>query len=187
MEDMTRNENSLPEVQAHLTDEELDEVLMELAEPAVLRHAQSCTACGLRVEEFREAMASFNQATLAWSEARANSLPAVPERTAGREWLPGGLRLTREWMYGGAAVAVLAMLITGTIHERTAAGSAGTRVATQTESDYFSSRQQEISNDNAMLTAISAELYQPVTIPATLSDGLTEGRRGASPLKQVRD
>lgn len=185
MEEMTHNEDSLLKVRAHLTEDELDDVLMELAEPAVLQHAESCAECSLRVAEFRESMASFNQATLAWSEARSNSLPPETVNAQGRGWLLGNVRWNHRWTYAGGALAGLAMLLAGAVHDRAAAP--GDQQASAPGADYYSARQQEISNDNAMLSAISAELYQPVAIPDSLSDEVSSERRGAGRLRQARD
>lgn len=185
MEDLRRDEDGLGKVQAHLTEDELDEVLMEVAAPAVRLHAESCAACGQRVEEFRESMAMFNQATLAWSEARSNSLPQETAKAGDRGLRLGNWRWSQGWTYAGVAVAGLVMLAAGAVHER--AATTGKQPASAQGADYYSSRQQEISNDNAMLSAISAELYQPEAIPDALADEGASGRRGANTLKQVRD
>ena len=172
---------------AHLSEDQLDEVLMGIAEPAVRQHAARCATCGKRLATFQELMVTFNDATLAWSEARSNRMPTELAPAGARGWLYDGLGSRSRVAYAGAAVAALAMLIAGVMHDRGAAAPAPSGAESAARSDYSSSRQQEISNDNAMLFEISAELYQPMAIPDSLSEEHARGRNGDTTLKQAQD
>jgi hypothetical protein len=55
---------------AHLSEETLDDVLIGLGSTEAEAHLSSCELCRRRVEAFRTEVHSFNQASLAWSQAR---------------------------------------------------------------------------------------------------------------------
>jgi hypothetical protein len=56
--------------QAHLSEEDLDDVLIGLGKPESDAHLVECEICRNQLEEFRSGVQVFNQASLAWSEAR---------------------------------------------------------------------------------------------------------------------
>ena len=67
-----------PDRAAHLTEEALNDLLLGMAAPASEAHLAVCAGCRARVEEFQSGMRQFNEASLAWSEARAaSSRPAI--------------------------------------------------------------------------------------------------------------
>jgi anti-sigma factor RsiW len=56
----------------HLTDEELDAVVMGLGD-AHASHVQECEACRARLEEMRAMVGSFREGVLLWSEREAKT------------------------------------------------------------------------------------------------------------------
>jgi hypothetical protein len=64
----------------HLTEDELDEVLISDGDThgtlsdASRAHLAGCDACQARLEAFTTSLAHFNQASMAWSEARSNTV-----------------------------------------------------------------------------------------------------------------
>ena len=58
----------------HLTDDELDELLMGLGSKEAHAHLASCAACRTQVQEFQSIVTAFNEASLEWSEAKSNTI-----------------------------------------------------------------------------------------------------------------
>lgn len=137
----------------HLSEDELDEVLVGGGSPAAEAHLAQCAACASRKVEFAEAVAGFNQATLAWSEAKSHGLT--------RELVAVGMPSRVRFGLAGAGVCAVAlvgmMLGTGVPW----GSEAGVRPAVS----QGAALAREIDGDNAMLQAIDAELYRPVQSP----------------------
>jgi hypothetical protein len=55
---------------AHLSEEAFDDVLIGLGSPESAAHLATCELCRSRMDRFRANIQAFNQASLAWSEAR---------------------------------------------------------------------------------------------------------------------
>lgn len=148
----------------HLTQEELDELLMGVATPELRAHCAICARCGDRVGALSESIAFYNQASLAWSEARSNTFTRDLS----------GHKPTRR-LTASAARSVAATLILGLVVSL----SAGTHlwpahVASPSLQAAPDVRAQQIARDNAMLDAIDAELTQPESAPATMSHGTAD-------------
>ena len=52
----------------HLTEDQIDDVLMGDLAATTAAHLAACEACKLRVAEFEAPIASFKAVSLAWSE-----------------------------------------------------------------------------------------------------------------------
>jgi hypothetical protein len=153
----------------HLSEDDLDEVLIGIASPEASAHLAECQSCGERLTAFQTQMDLFKQASMAWSEARSNT---IPRELAARPATP---RLTLTTVWGSAATLVfaLAFALNVTLHQAPAAIEASNppvsepAIAVHPEHDAH-----EIASDNAMLEAIDSEmgtpqpaqfgLYQPV-------------------------
>jgi hypothetical protein len=59
-----------PEESAHLSEEAINDVLIGLGSLESEAHLALCSTCRGKLKEFRSEMLNFNQASLAWSEAR---------------------------------------------------------------------------------------------------------------------
>lgn len=155
----------------HLSDDDLDEILMGVGSPAQSAHLDACNPCGQRYATFavpfQEQMSTYNQATLDWSEARSNTISR--DLTAHR-LTP---RLTWSALCSTAAALALALALgwnAGLHHAPAAEETAAIPVADSVD------QQHEIASDNEMLQAISSEigtpradrfgLYEPVDAPA---------------------
>ena len=64
-----------PESSAHLSQEALDDVLIGLGSPESEVHLAVCAACRGQLERFQSSVRAFNQASMAWSEVRAEAKP----------------------------------------------------------------------------------------------------------------
>ncbi len=147
----------------HLSEDQLDEVLLGIALPAASAHLATCEPCTVRFTAFQSElqaqMAAFNTASLAWSEARSNTI----SRDIARH--KATLRLTMPAVWSGAAALVLAATFAlhtsfqhgaGQLTESNSTASMTSAEAVHPEHDQF-----ELASDNAMLAAIDSEMGTP--------------------------
>ncbi len=164
---------------AHLSEDDLGEILMGIATTQVSAHTAACLRCAERLQSLRVTFDSsvlpFNHASLAWSQAKANTL--TRDLTA---YHPRPvLTLAAAWSYAAALAVAASLLLTGGLHHHSLALEAASQPAPATDSAF--TRQQEIAGDNAMLAAIDSELYRPIAIPAALyEDSATSSPDGAA-------
>ena len=164
----------------HLSDEDLDDVLIGIGSAEAEAHLAGCAACAARTAEFRSALGSFNQATLAWSEAKSHTL--TRDLTAGEAVGVPHLGLAAAGLCGLAVVGALLSVVPGTLHSRTEPSAASAQAAPV-------DRDREIAGDNAMLQDIDAALYQPEPSPEqTYRLHPARGTSGARPAaSEVRE
>jgi len=96
-------------VSGHLSDDQLDAVLIEGASPAAATHLADCNPCTVRLDAVAQPVASFQAVTLAWSERRSATLPLREEsfgRAASRNW---GRRYG--WVAATAAAVAVAIAV----------------------------------------------------------------------------
>jgi len=180
----------------HLTEEQIDELLMGSLEPGeaagMREHAAGCAACAAQLAEIEAPLESFKAVTLAWSERRSATLPVRPAaKRAGARW---GMGLA----WGSlAAAALLAAVIPVLRHEQdvrvekayhnatktqgtsqTATTASGTvqpanPAAAQDDSTGTDvpENTQEIANDNRMLAMVDYELNAPIPAPGSATQG----------------
>ena len=140
----------------HLSEDELEDVLIGMGSAEADAHVAGCAACAGRKAEFAAAVAGFNQATLAWSEAKSHTL--TRDLTAGTEGA-GARRFGLAAAAGVCGAAVVAALLS---HEVPRAGETpGGTAAPAAAVD----RDREIAGDDAMLRDIDAALYRPDPSP----------------------
>ncbi|MDR3727338.1 MAG: hypothetical protein P4K86_09880 [Terracidiphilus sp.] len=147
---------------AHLSEEALDDVLIGLGSPESDAHLAECEACRSQLEQFRSGMRNFNQASLAWSDARP--LKSLPARSKVRQaaFAPVG------WAF---ATAVLLLIIGVPVwrHDHRIAPSNGTVPAVTIEDS-----PAQIAQDNDLLRSVDEALNSSEASPISeyhLSDG----------------
>jgi len=148
---------------SHLSEDELDEVLLGIAAPEVSAHLAVCAPCTRRLTifqtELQAQISAFNQASLAWSEARSNT---ISRDIRNHKATP---RLTLPAVWSGAAALVLAATFALHTSFQHAAGSldAANSAATLSSPDAVHPEhdQHELASDNAMLAAIDSEMGTP--------------------------
>lgn len=64
----------------HITDDQIDDLLIGDLAPQPTAHLATCDLCNARVAHASETLSSFHNVTLAWSERRSSTLP-LPKRT----------------------------------------------------------------------------------------------------------
>ena len=60
---------------AHLTDDQIDDLLIGDLAPEPAAHLAACDPCIARVAQASEPLASFDSVTIAWSQRRSSTLP----------------------------------------------------------------------------------------------------------------
>lgn len=69
----------IPHPPTHLSDEEFDDLLIELGSLQAQAHLQTCADCRQKLKTFQEDVHLFNEASMAWTEARVLRPQAVPQ------------------------------------------------------------------------------------------------------------
>ena len=87
----------------HLSEEELNDVLIGLGSRESENHVAECALCRAKAQGFQTDMGSFNESTLAWSEARSHAMGSIDVRQR-------PLRMPYAAM-GWAAAAVLLLAV----------------------------------------------------------------------------
>jgi anti-sigma factor RsiW len=138
----------------HLSEEALNDVLIDLGSPESEAHLAVCPDCRLRVKAFRSDMALLNAASLAWSESRPAGLRAATPKTVHR---------TRLAFVTWAATAVALMVMAFAIwhHKGQPAPPTQATVTTTQPSD----TEAQIAQDNQLLQAVNAAISPDVESP----------------------
>ncbi len=144
---MTRNE------QAHLSEEAMDDLLIGLGSAESRAHLALCAECGSRVKEFHAGVEAFNQASLAWSEARPYARRQAAPRQAVPPWSAhwGGV-----WQWSGALAAMLLLAIGISIwsHHPSSQNQAALPTPAQADSE------AQIAQDNDLLRSVNVALQE---------------------------
>jgi hypothetical protein len=142
----------------HLSEDDLDEILMGIASPDASAHLAECPPCAERLTAFESQLAVFNHASLAWSEARSNTLT----RDISAHKATPRVTLTTVWGSAATLMVALAFGLSITLHPAPATleaanpSSSQPAIAVHPEHD-----QNELASDNAMLEAIDSEMGAP--------------------------
>lgn len=182
----------------HLSNDQIDDQLIGVLEPAAAEHLASCADCTARVAAAAAPIAGFVSVTNAWSERRSATLPLL-NASAAASHRNLALRVTA----GVVATAVLSLTFAVHMTMSPASHSAVSTQATQTMptapaqpqaltelastgptetslSPRERMQRERISRDNQMLKAIDTELD---TSESAASLGLEPARSGAARLQ----
>lgn len=154
----------------HLTESALHDLLIGLGSDAALAHLATCSVCGEKVEAFRADMQLFNDASLAWSEARPMPAVATPARVAARQPLFTYLRWAPLNFAVGTAVLLtaLGLPVWQHLHKPQPAPA---MIATTGNQDTA----EQIAQDNDLLRSVDAALTttdEPTVDQYNLSQGI---------------
>jgi hypothetical protein len=172
--------DALQQINRHLSEDELDEFLMGFGSPAAAAHLSACEPCGVRLTDFEQQVAAFNQASLKWSQARSNSI----SRDLAAHKLTPRLTLTTAWSSAAALVLALAFGFTAIVQHNS--GTLEAANASTGQVAPVSAEQSDIASDNAMLAAIGSEINTPQPTRFSTDEAATSPQRRASS-PQVRD
>jgi hypothetical protein len=168
----------------HLTEEQLDDVLMGDAAAETTAHLEHCADCREQITEMQFAIRSFTTTTMSWSERRSATMPQQPA-TEGSAW-----NRKLNWSLAAAVIAVTAIVLplatrnspggmnmaakdeaqatTQTASAATAASRAPAVYAVSTTTR--PAAKGVVERDNRMLQAINAELDASVESPVQTFD-----------------
>jgi len=163
---------------AHLSDEQLTDLLLGTIPPSVTAHLEACPQCAHEAERVSSAIGSFQQQSRLWAEHRTAARGAVrpiqarPIQMPARQPLLPWLNRPAAWSAAAAAV-VLATLIgigTGTAHRDGPTASSRQPaqqpvVAVQPAPQVSTAT---LKADNELLSAIDGELSADAAPPAGL-------------------
>jgi len=152
----------------HLSETELESVLIGDAAPASTAHLAACGPCRTTLAEMEAPLAGFRAVTLAWSERRSATMP-LRDLEAAQRRAALGWRQRFALSTGLAAALALGVAIPVLRHtpptEPGRTPVAATDVAVSASS---ASPDEQISRDNLMLKAIDQELDSRAESPVSL-------------------
>ena len=158
------------ELTTHLSEEALDDVLIGLGSAESELHLETCAACRGKLEEFHANLQTFNQASLAWSEARSTSRFDVFSRGKAQRRIVQSL----EWALAAALLLAIGIPVWNRYNRPVSDHDTG--IATPLQDS-----ETQIAQDNDLLRSIDAALTSNEVSP--LSDyGISE-----SPTYQATD
>ena len=135
----------------HLTEEALDDLLIGLTSVESEAHLAECAACRTKVQAFGAHLNVFNQASLSWSQSRAEALPAIRPAASAKVKSIWTALAPLEW---AAAAAVLALLALPVWNRNQLPVPVGSAVATPSAPD----TEAQIAEDNDLLKSVDAAL-----------------------------
>ncbi len=152
----------------HLTPDELDELLMEVAGPELRAHCAACSSCGDRLATLSKSIELYTRASLAWSEARSNTFTRdLSGHKPARRVSVSAVRSMAATLVLGIAASLTAGTHLWPAHFGAVALEA--EIAPPAARTFAPDvRAQQIARDNAMLEAIDAELTEPESTPPAL-------------------
>jgi len=186
----------------HLTEDQIDDILIGDLAPETTAHLKQCTTCQTRLEAAKAPIASFTAVSMAWSERRSATVPVTlvhATSSAGRR--------QAHWAAAATAALAIALSVPLTMHQKqspvvasdvtvpqsakavvaqvTPTATAGQTVQARVQpvtSARRGSDDAEIAHDNEMLQAIHRELdasVQPASDPfGLLAVGGTSAAHG---------
>jgi hypothetical protein len=157
------------QISAHLPEEAFYDVLIGLGSAESQAHLAGCDVCRGHLDEFQSSLQTFNQASLAWSQATSEARPVPMSMSEGG----AGLRLfarpaTRRRIFAplGWAVATALLLVLGlqvwnrehqpSLTGNTTTGNAVSNNSIQTATQGDSAAQ--IAQDNQLLQSVNMAL-----------------------------
>jgi predicted anti-sigma-YlaC factor YlaD len=140
---------------AHLTNEELTNRLLDEPSMTVDAHLLDCGSCRAELNEMRRAVAAFRTAARGWSENAStlaqNVVPVTPRRK--------NLRAA-EWIIAAAFLLLLVVMPVLYWQDRTSHTQTGSTPASATE--VF---QSQVNQDNELISAVNREIAEGVPAP----------------------
>ena len=147
----------------HLSEEALDDVLIGLGSAEAEAHLAACSRCSDTLRQFQAKMGSFNQASLAWSEARP--VPEAMSKAVARlNAKPRGVIAPLSWAMAVVVVAALGFQIwTYELHRPSTAPVA----SVSQPNDLEVQSEVQIAQDNQLLQSVNAALSASDVLPAS--------------------
>jgi len=143
----------------HLSEEALDDVLIGLGSAEAEAHLVACSRCSDTLRQFQAKMEGFNQASLAWSEARP--VPEAMSKAVARlNAKQRGVITTLSWAVAVAVVAALGFQIWNyEVRQHSTPPVASVSPSVDSE--------VQIAQDNQLLQSVNAALSASDVLPAS--------------------
>jgi hypothetical protein len=135
----------------HLTEEALDDLLIGLASVESEAHLTECAACRAKVQALGAHLDAFDHASLAWSQARSEALPAIGPAASAKAKSIWTALAPLEWAVATAVFLLLALPVWNRSQLPAPVSSA---VAAPTAGD----SEAQIAEDNDLLKSVDAAL-----------------------------
>jgi len=143
----------------HLTDEQVADYLSGESVKTTETHLAECAACRGEIDRLRASLRAFDQASMAWSEARIGSEPvSKPGRVFSR--MQSGWRPLAAGTLAAATAIVFTLLFT--VHHRRLSADGNVRASNISDST------AEMERDNLLLRAIDEEFDSVELSPSTM-------------------
>ena len=151
-----------PNLASHLSDDQLEDLLLGESAPDAVAHLAGCSLCSARRGTFTSSLADFNQATLGWAEARNKAMHSPAQA---RETRNGTVRFlpAYAWAFAAALLLVAAMLfLRPASHGPVEIGYAAQPAAVL---ETTAAADPQIAADNLLMVNIDTALNQPDPMP----------------------
>jgi hypothetical protein len=157
------------QISAHLSEEAFDDVLIGLGSAESEAHLAVCDVCRGHLKEFQSNLQTFNQASLAWSQATSEARPvpiSMSEEGASLRLFArpaGRLRIFAPvgWAVATALLLVLGLQIWNREHQPSLTGNTATDNAVSNNSTQTATQgdtEAQIAQDNQLLQSVNLAL-----------------------------
>ncbi len=145
---------------AHITQEEMTELLTGTRTNTLDRHLQACVECRDELERVKGSLALFRTASHAWSESVASDLSEVQQVIS----LPRARTYASWWKLAAVAAVLLIVFMAAYRVERTSVNNNTVQVTTPS-GEIVESAQDQIAQDNELLAQVNSEISESVPTP----------------------
>jgi hypothetical protein len=154
----------------HLTDEQVADYLSGERVKIIETHLAECAECRGEIDRLRTSLRTFDQASMAWSEARVGSQtgPLLNRVQAGWHPLAAGIL---------AAAAATAVLLLFTVHHRRPPADGSVRASNISDST------AEMESDNLLLHAIDEE-FDSLELSPSMMYGISSSENDSYPRRR---
>jgi hypothetical protein len=145
---------------AHITQEEMTELLMGTRTSTLDCHLQACAECRDELERVKSSLALFRTASHAWSERAASKTSEMQQVIS----LPRATSYASWWKLAAVAAVLLIVFAAAYRIKRTSPNGNTAKVTTPSTITTESS-QNQIAQDNELLAQVNSEISESVPTP----------------------
>jgi predicted anti-sigma-YlaC factor YlaD len=156
---------------AHITQDEMTELLMGTRTSTLDCHLQACAECREELERVKSSLALFRTASHAWSESLGSEVSEMQPVLS----LPRARRIHASWGEASwwklAAVAAVLLIVFAaayrikrtSVNDNTAKGTTPNAVVAESSQNQIA--QDQIAQDNELLAQVNSEISESVPTP----------------------
>jgi hypothetical protein len=151
---------------AHITQEEMTELLMGTRTSTLDCHLRACAECREEFERVKSSLALFRTASHAWTESLASKTSEMQQLIS----LPRARTSYASWWKLAAVMAVLLIVFAAAYRIKHTSGNDNTAKGTTpnaviAESSQNQIAQDQIAQDNELLAQVNSEISESVPTP----------------------